>query len=89
MRIVDNLFSNMRKYAEPSFPISFYVSEDEGFVYLRIENKIKEHTEDVESTGIGLKTCERIAKNVGMRFATTKEEDTFVVSIALPKQKEE
>ena len=89
MRIVDNLFSNMRKYAEPSAPICFYVREDESFVHLRVENKIKEHTEDVESTGIGLKTCERIAKNVGMRFETRAEEDTFTVSIALPKQKEE
>ena len=89
MRIVDNLFSNMRKYAEPGAPICYYVSEDESFVHLRIENKIKEHTEDVESTGIGLKTCERIAKNVGMRFETKAEEDTFTVSISLPKQKEE
>ena len=89
MRIVDNLFSNMRKYAEPTLPIHFYVSEDADFVYLRIENKIKENTEDVESTGIGLKTCERIARNVGMQFETKTEEDTFMVSIALPKQKEE
>ncbi len=89
MRIVDNLFSNMRKYAEPTCPIHFYLSEDDGFVYVRIENKIRDNTEDVESTGIGLKTCERIAKNIGMKFEAKTDEDTFVVSIAIPKQKEE
>jgi signal transduction histidine kinase len=89
MRIVDNLFSNMKKYAEPAYPVHFYVSEDASWVYLKIENKIRENTEDVESTGIGLKTCERIAKNIGMRFETKNEDDTFIVSVAIPKQKEE
>ena len=87
MRIVDNLFSNMRKYAEPTSPIHFYLTEDDAWVNVRIENKIREDTEDVESTGIGLKTCERIAKNIGMRFRTGKEEDTFVVCVSFPKQK--
>ena len=89
MRIVDNLFSNMRKYAEPTSPIHFYVSEDDAFVHVRIENKIRENTEDVESTGIGLKTCERIAKNIGMRFKTEEDGDTFIVSVSIPKPKEE
>ncbi len=85
MRIVDNIFSNLKKYAEPSEPIHFYMSEDESWIYIRLENKIKENTDEVESTGIGLKTCERIARNLGMRFESVTDDDTFTTSIAVPK----
>ena len=52
---------------------------------IEIVNAVRQDKESVESTGIGLKTCERIAKNTGMLFEKHDGGDSFRVTLGIPK----
>ena len=64
MRIIDNIFSNIYKYADTSEPIFISVAREEKRVRVVFKNKIKKNTEGAESNGIGIKTCKRLAEFV-------------------------
>ena len=88
MRIIDNVFSNLTKYADKQKAIYLYFREDAERVYIEIVNAVREDKESVESTGIGLRTCERIARNTGVLFEKHDQGDTFRVLIGIPKKGE-
>ncbi len=84
MRIIDNIFSNIYKYADPSAPIcAAFIKENDVF-YLQISNKVRQDTHIAESTGIGQKTCQRIADAIGSTFEAIREGDRYIVRISLP-----
>lgn len=68
MRIIDNIFSNLYKYADSSEPIEISVEREERLVRISFRNKIKLDTEGAESNGIGIKTCKRLAEFVLKSF---------------------
>ncbi len=68
MRIIDNIFSNLRKYADIKEPIRVKISADDAVFALRISNKRRTDIDNVESNGIGMKTCARLAELVGGLF---------------------
>lgn len=68
MRIVDNIFSNMTKYADPTHPISILLNPVNSYLILEFKNKIRRETEGAESNGIGLKTCVRLGSLVAKKF---------------------
>ena len=74
VRIIDNIFSNLYKYSAQSDPVKIGLSIEEGSVKLVFENKIKHSSDDVESTGIGLKTCSKIAALLGVGFEYAQED---------------
>lgn len=83
MRIVDNVFSNLVKYADPDQPILFRMHSDGKRITLTCENSIKQNTEGAESNGIGLKTCMRLGSLVSEGFKYYREEDKFYCTLAL------
>ena len=83
MRIIDNVFSNLRKYADPSEPIIFTVGVDGGILQLECRNKIRTNTEGAESNGIGLKTCVRLASLVAKKFEYFREDDSFICRLTI------
>lgn len=78
MRIVDNIFSNLRKYADPEKPIYFIHGVENNKFTLECRNSIRRDTEGAESNGIGLKTCVRLASLVADKFEYEEGEDEFV-----------
>lgn len=87
VRIVDNCFSNLYKYSEPSEPIKISAVYENGFVTLSFANKIRKSSDDVESNGIGLKTCSKIAALLGFRFEYGSENGYYRVSLSAPAKK--
>lgn len=88
MRIIDNIFSNLVKYADKEFPISIGVgcSECEGgssYIDITVVNRISEQL-SAESNRIGLKTCKKLADAMGLRFEAERLEDMFRVKLSLP-----
>jgi signal transduction histidine kinase len=84
-RVFDNLFSNVRKYADPSRPV-VVLSEIVNGKYLSVcvSNSIDKSQSRVESTKIGLQTCEKIVTQLGGVFKTNGDEGHFVAEIILP-----
>ena len=83
MRIVDNVFSNISKYADPDYPIYITPSTRHEFVTVEVKNRIRKNPEGAESNGIGLKTCTRLASLVAKRFEYEKGEDEFTCRLVL------
>ena len=81
MRIVDNVFSNLSKYADKAYPVRFKVIFSEGEVALGIGNVIRSDIADVESNGIGLKTCRKLAEALGHGFSLSRTDREFEVKI--------
>lgn len=85
-RAVDNLFSNLTKYADRDFPVTITCVQMEGGARLTIHNRKRTDGALVESSGIGLKTCGKIMKEHEGSFGTTEDEEGFTATLFLPNQ---
>lgn len=83
MRIVDNIFSNIYKYADKSNPVLFLIDIGPKRVIFEAKNKIKENRSEAESNGIGLKTCKRLAPFVVEEFVTEERAGSFVARLSI------
>lgn len=66
MRVIDNIFSNLEKYADPSEPIVIYIAREKGHLVVSITNK--RHDNPTQSTHIGLETCRKLMADLGGTF---------------------
>ena len=87
MRIIDNLFSNIRKYADKQCPVCISVTAEESQVTIGFSNRISGDSRPAESTGIGLKTCTKIAELISCDFSYSKSDDVFASNIVLKAQR--
>ena len=83
MRIIDNIFSNLSKYADPAYPIEFTMERSGTHVTLESKNKIKADASEVESNGIGLKTCVRLSRFISEGFHYEEQNGYFISRLTL------
>lgn len=83
-RVFDNLFSNINKYADFKKPVVASVTKNGEFLNVKLINYIKEINNPVESSKIGLKTCERLCKSLNIEFLCTEKKDKFTVEMLVP-----
>lgn len=83
-RVLNNILSNIRKYADIAVPITINASEHDNFFELSFTNGIVEEDTEKESTGIGLKTCEKIMREHSGSLVTQVKDHTFTTRILLP-----
>lgn len=81
MRIFENLFSNMFKYAHKQDPITISVSVEGELGRIVFRNTIERGENKVETNGIGLKSCRKIADTLGMEFDFSEEGDTYTTNV--------
>lgn len=82
-RVFDNLFSNMLKYADNSEPATIRCERSGETVILLIENRIDSDADSAESTGIGIKVCEKIIQAHGGSFRAEAVDGRYKVRIEL------
>ncbi len=85
-RVLDNLVSNIRKYADPASPVVLLSELDDRHLTLTVSNKVSSSLSRKESTKIGLRTCEKILDAMGGHFDTRSEGEHFVAELSLPVQ---
>ena len=83
-RVFDNLFSNINKYADFKKPVVASVTKNGEFLNVKLINYIKEINNPVESSKIGLKTCERLCKSLNIEFSYTEKKDKFTAEMFVP-----
>lgn len=83
-RVLDNLFDNVRKYADPARCVSVGAFDEAGELHVCIGNAVAQRAASVESNKIGLKTCEKILSQMGGRLARHAEPGKFSAEIVLP-----
>lgn len=83
-RALDNLYSNLQKYADPKDTIWISYPKKDNCVSLSISNGICQDGDKKESTGIGLNTCRRVITQMGGAFKARNNGRTFCVTVDLP-----
>jgi signal transduction histidine kinase len=84
VRVLDNLYSNIVKYADRDYPVELNVALRGKMAVITVQNRIAPVTPGVESTKLGLLTCESIMERLHGSFRTENDGSTFTVVIALP-----
>lgn len=83
-RVIDNVFSNIGKYASKESPVIINVSCDNANLIITTQNSIIEDTSGTESNGIGNKTCQKIMEQLGGGFETGENNLGYTNKIILP-----
>ena len=83
-RVFDNLFSNVRKYADPAHPVTITQRVDRDELTVTICNHIRQSATRVESNRIGLQTCHKLVAAMGGEFNQSRTKETFTVEVLLP-----
>lgn len=84
-RVFDNIFSNIKKYADMEKPVVVLCEIEDGkYISICISNAKKKSANKVESTKIGLQTCRRIVEQLGGTFKTGGDDDHFTAEVILP-----
>lgn len=89
-RLFDNVFSNIMKYADKSYHVRISADIEDDRIVIRLINRVLAVSRKVESNNIGLKTCEKICRDMDGSFSYTDDEESsqlFTVRIALPATK--
>lgn len=84
IRIFDNVFSNIYKYADQTKPVTMKITAENGKILVFFSNVTRTDGERVESNGIGLKTCKKLAEQMNAEFVAESEENVFNVKLTLP-----
>lgn len=87
-RIFENLFSNVRKYADPACPVTITSRCDRDELTVTITNRIRHSSTRVESNRIGLQTCHKLVHAMGGEFNQSRTKETFSVEVLLPLREE-
>lgn len=87
-RVLDNLFDNVRKHADSEKTVTIGAFLEENSLHVCIGNFIRQKKTPVESNKIGLKTCEKILRQMNGRLERHTEADKFSAEIVLPLEKE-
>lgn len=84
--VIDNLLSNIKKYAEKQMPILLDVKTENHTLVFAQQNTTIPKTEQAlaESNLLGLKSVEKTITLSGGTFHIREEEETFLLEIRLP-----
>ena len=83
-RVVDNIFSNVTKYADVSSPVTISIECYGDRLSILCANRKRTDKHIPESNGIGLKTCKRIMEELGGDLTHKEENGLFTVHISMP-----
>ena len=89
MRVFDNLFSNIMKYANIRFPVLIKADLTHDGISMIFQNHIRQSAKKVESTKIGVKTCRKICQDLGAGFHATEKELIYTTVILFPVMPQE
>lgn len=88
-RVVDNLVSNAKKYADRGAPLLMLSELQAETLTVCFSNTVARTAPRVESTRIGLRTCEKIMSSLGGSFTVANDGEHFAASFTLPVSKED
>ena len=83
-RVFDNLFSNIRKYADLEKPVVATVTKNGDMLNVKLINFIKIVDNPIESSKIGLRTCERLCKSLDIDFSYSEKKEKFTTELFIP-----
>lgn len=86
-RVMDNISSNIVKYADRSYPVIQKTEAKDGKLIFEVMNHVSDKPANNTSSGIGLKSCRKIAGLHGGSFENEEKDGCFTVRLTLVKAK--
>ncbi len=83
-RIIDNLLSNIRKYADPSCPIALLSAYTDDAIEITVSNRILRPNRFVPGTGIGLQNIQMMMAQMGGTSHTEIGEEDYQITLHFP-----
>lgn len=83
-RVFDNLYSNLLKYADRTAPVQVGYEVEEHRLLVRIANRTSAQATAAESTGVGLRSCEKAMQLQNGGFEVRQEGEQFSAVFWLP-----
>lgn len=77
LRVFDNLFSNLRKYADRSAPVRIWTEEGDGTIRICMENRVSPAPDCRDSHGVGLSAAAALMERSGGTLETEEREGTY------------
>ena len=77
MRIVENIFSNVMKYADKEKPVSIFVGAEVDEMTIKVTNHVAQNIDGAQKNGIGLRSCMKLANAMDVRFSSVGEDGVF------------
>ena len=81
IRIFDNIFSNIYKYADKSAEVRISAELLDGRIKITFANRISPDKDNVESNGIGQKTCKKLAEIMGGAFECREVGEEYCTAV--------
>lgn len=82
-RVVDNLVSDVKKYADSGCPVVFISELRDSMLSVCISNRISRSIDSAESAKIGIRTCEKIMRHMGGSFDVSSDGEHFAAEFRL------
>lgn len=84
LRIMDNITSNLLKYADPMEPVRIQTLYTDSSAGISVENAIRLCTEKEDSTGIGLGNIKNMMVKMKGHCHVTESQERFKISLLFP-----
>ena len=84
MRIIDNLFSNILKYADIEKPVTVFVDSTADEMTIKVSNYPSPNPDKAQKNGIGLQSCLKLANAMDIRFSSGEEDGIFSTEMYVP-----
>ena len=84
MRIVENIFSNILKYADPEKPVIIYVGADTDEMTIKVSNFVNPNPDEAQKNGIGLRSSMKLANAMDIRFSSGEEDGIYTSFLYVP-----
>ena len=88
MRVIDNIFSNLYKYADIEKEISVIGRREGDLAVFEFKNSVADN-KGAESSKVGLKTCKRLSSYIMNSFDWGEEDGIFTLTLSLKLYDEE
>ena len=84
LRIMDNITSNLVKYADPAFPVVISSARERHMAGFTFENHVRFPKEEVESSGIGMQSMKNMTHAMGGRCVEEGLGDLYRLTVLFP-----
>ena len=82
-RIIDNLSSNVEKYADPNQAVHLNIRKDQAGLCIRQTNGISSGAGPKDSYKLGINSIRRIAQNYGGQVSVRQDAENFSITVTL------
>lgn len=88
VRIFDNLFSNLRKYADPGSPVEIWWEDAPDLVTLYLRNRVRSAPDHGDSHGLGVPTMRELLERSGGTLEAGLEDGEYQSILTFRKHRE-